>query len=105
MASDRRIHARRPVTRPYVAHLLSPIGRLITVALPADISQSGLRIDAPRAVTVGDRLLLEPQRPHPLGGRRFPFAVVWTGPAMIGGVFVTPITEAEMAALAPESPP
>jgi hypothetical protein len=103
MNADRRAHARRPITHPYVANLLSPTGSIVTMAVPADVSQGGFRTDVTGEYRAGDRLALEPQRPHPLSGRRFPFVVVWSRPAPsaeIGGAFAAEITEAESEALA-----
>jgi PilZ domain len=104
MIPDRRGHIRRPITPPaYIAHVLSPTGTLVGLAMPADVSRSGFRIDTSAYLNVGDLLTLEPQRPHPLGGRRFPFVVVWSRPGVeIGAAFVTEITEAETDALASE---
>jgi hypothetical protein len=103
MTANRRARARSPITRPYVAHLLSMAGTVVTVAVPVDVSRSGFRTDATGEFRVGERLRLEPQRPHPLGGRCFTFTVVWSKPspgAEVGGVFAEEITEAEREALA-----
>jgi PilZ domain len=103
MISDRRAHPRCQITRPYVANLLSPAGSIVTVAVPADVSQGGFRTDVTGEYRAGDRMTLEPQRPHPLGGQRVPFIVVWSRPgpdAGIGGAFAAEITEAESKALA-----
>jgi hypothetical protein len=102
MTTNRRAHARHPITRPYIAHLLSPTGSIVTVAVPADVSQGGFRTDVTSEYRAGDRLALEPQRPHPLSGRRFTFVVVWSRPgpgAEIGAAFAAEITEAESKAL------
>jgi PilZ domain len=103
MITNRRAHARHPITRPYVAHLLSSTGYIVTVAVPADISRGGFRTDVTGEYCAGDRLVLELQNPHPLRGYRFPFVVVWSKSspgAEIGGAFAAEITEAESKALA-----
>lgn len=103
MNANRRAHVRHPIIRPYVAHLASSTGHVVTVAVPADVSRGGFRSDVTGEYRVGDRLVLELQNPHPFRGRRFPFVVVWSksGPgAEIGGAFAAEITEAESQALA-----
>jgi hypothetical protein len=103
MNANRRTHARHPITRPYVSHLLSSTGSVVTVAVLADVSQGGFRTDVTREYVAGDRLVLEIQNPHPLRGHRFPFVVAWSKPgpdAEIGGAFAAEITEAESQALA-----
>ena len=51
----------------------------------------------------GGRFFLEAQRPHRLGGRRFPFVVAWSksgpGGGEIGCAFATEITAADAEAL------
>jgi hypothetical protein len=100
MPPDRRSHDRHRVARPYVANLLLPAGSLVTVAAPIDVSLGGFRTDAARGCLAGERLILEPQRPHRLGGRRFPFVVVRSGGGEIAGAFAREITEADRDALA-----
>jgi hypothetical protein len=103
MNANRRTHVRHPITRPYVAHLLSSTGSVVTVAVLADVSQGGFRTDVIGEYRAGDRLVLELQNPHPLRGHRFPFVVVWTKPgpgAEIGGAFDAEISDTESKALA-----
>jgi hypothetical protein len=104
MPTDRRAHPRQPVTATSGVNLYSLAGLLLGVAVPADVSRSGIRADVTRGYAVGEALRLEVRGPHRLARRQFPFVVAWAahGPDgwQIGGAFTQELTDAEADALA-----
>ena len=104
MFPERRAHPRRRVGRPHALDLLSPLGPLLCHAALEDVSAGGACLLAPRPFELGEVLTLPPEGPPALLGRRFAFRVTRCEPALggyrVAGAFVSPLTEADLAALA-----
>jgi hypothetical protein len=73
------------------------------MATVEDVSPGGIRLITARAYPLDRPLLLVPQPPHPLAGRRLPFlpqrCEALLDGHLLAGAFTQPLTENEVRAL------
>ena len=102
--SERRLSARHRFANPFSLPLLAADGGLVGVAAPEDVSTSGIRLLVGRPCAVGEVLAVGLVPPHPLGQRSLTFRVVrcepTVGGARVAGPFLSPLSEAEVLAMA-----
>jgi hypothetical protein len=105
MTTERCADPRRPAGCPHPVLLLSEAGAPIGTATPQDVSATGIRLTASCPGQDGALLTLAPQLPHPLAGQRLSFRVARCqalpeGGYLLAGVFLRPLTDAEVRGLA-----
>jgi hypothetical protein len=107
--AERRAFPRHRVEGSYPARIRPRPGTWACAALPEDISPGGVRIRAAHPQRIGRLLDLELDTPRLPGGRRYTFRLIRCVPTGDGyhlaGSFLTPMPEADLAALAVPAPP